>query len=241
MLKRLLYVQAALQCCRNDEIVYSPQPRQFIFREEKMNFNTSLVRWRDIKGSKFEKVIKEAAEKECNSLGTPKLCNFEFEIYDTTEEIMDIDKHKIKLETYQKERNQDLKKRQQKKEKEDKKKKAKLEKERKKAEERPKPEPQIVPVTIDEEPTTIIIKKELSTMDIVQISKLQKSIAKMEKQKKEQEAFLNMYNERIKSERIDLLLSSTKQRDEWQDIIDRTNRKIEKQQEAIEKIKISGG
>ena len=149
---------------------------------------------------------------------------------------MTIEKVKEEIRKYEEQRQQELIKRQQKKQKTEQKRKAKLEKEIEKAKIKPIEEIEI-PVTIDTIPTTITIKKDLSTMDIVQISRLQKSIGKLEKIRQEQEAFVNMYSERIKSERLDMLLSSTKQRDDWIDEMNRTIRKIEKQQEAIEKIK----
>jgi len=156
---------------------------------------------------------------------------------ETSEYGMTLEKVKEEIRKYEEQREQELIKRQQKQQKAEQKKKVKLEKEIEKAKTKPIEEIKI-PVTIDTEPTVIIIKKDLTTMDIVQISRLQKSIGKLEKVRQEQEAFVNMYSERIKSERLDLLLSSTKQRDDWIDEMNRTIRKIEKQQEAIEKIKM---
>jgi len=194
-------------------------------------------------------ICTQANETQCS----PSI-NWSYEILDATfhykqdeekirKEIEE--KFKEQIQKYKEERDQELLKAQQKKEKADKKKKAKLEKERKKAEKRPKPEKREVPVTIDEEPTTITIKKELTTMDVIQISRLAKSITKLEKQKEEQEKYLNITLgaiERIEeSEKIELMLGQIVTRDRWLDEISRTNRKIEKQNEAIEKIRMSGG
>jgi len=89
------------------------------------------------------------------------------------------------------------------------------------------------------------IKKELTTMDVIQISRLAKSITKLEKQKEEQEKYLNITLAAIKrieeSGKLELLLGQVVTRDRWLDEISRTNRKIEKQNEAIEKIRMSGG
>jgi len=182
-------------------------------------------------------ICKYSNETQCS----PSI-NWDYEITNSSFHYK-IDKEKIEkikenLRKYEEQRKQILIKRQKAQEKAEQKKKTQLEKLQKKADQRPKPEPITVPVIIDETPTTITFKKELTTMDVVQISRLHKSIAKLEKIKVERQSFIDMYNERIKSERLDLLLSSTKQRDEWQDIIDITNIKIERQKEAIERIKI---
>ena len=88
------------------------------------------------------------------------------------------------------------------------------------------------------------VKKELTTMDVIQISRLAKSISKLEKQKEEQQKYLNVTLgaiERIEeSGKLELLLGQVVTRDRWLDEMTRTNRKIEKQNEAIEKIKIGG-
>ncbi len=85
------------------------------------------------------------------------------------------------------------------------------------------------------------IKKELSTMDVIQISKLAKSIIELEKQKEEQQKYLNItlaaINRIEESGKAELLLGQVVTRDRWIDEMNRTIRKIEKQQEAIEKIK----
>ena len=61
----------------------------------------------------------------------------------------------------------------------------------------------------------------------------------------EQVKYLNITLEAIKrieeSEKIELMLGQIVTRDRWLDEISRTNRKIEKQNEAIEKIRMSGG
>lgn len=92
-----------------------------------------------------------------------------------------------------------------------------------------------IPVTIDEQPTHITIKHDLSTMDIVQISRLQKSISKLEKIRQEQQEQLSLYDERI---RVNYdLFASIQQRNEWLNKINMTNIKIQKQKDAIEHIK----
>ncbi len=176
-------------------------------------------------------------KRSCESLSDSVYCNDIFSNIGIANQFgKSADEIQEEVRKYKEQRDQELIKRQQKQQKTEQKRKANLEKEIEKAKARPIEEIKI-PVTIDTKPTTITIKKDLTTMDIVQISRLQKSIAKFEKIRQEQEVFVNMYSERIKSERLDLLLSSTKQRDDWIDEMNRTIRKIEKQQEAIEKIK----
>ncbi len=90
----------------------------------------------------------------------------------------------------------------------------------------------------------IYIKTELTTMDIVQISRINKSISKLEKQKEEQQKYLNITLaaiERIEeSGKADFLLGHVVTRDRWLDEINLTNIKIGRQKEAIEKIQIGG-
>lgn len=190
-------------------------------------------------------VTEMMCKRSCGSLSDSVFCNDIFPKIGTSKEYgKSLDQLRVEIEEYNKEQEQIRLKNQQKKEKEDKKKKAKLEKLQKEAEKRPKPEPQIIPVTIDEEPTTITIKKELTTMDVIQISRLAKSISKLEKQKEEQQKYLNIplaAIERIEeSGKLELMLGQIVTRDRWLDEINRTNRKIEKQNEAIEKIKLGG-
>lgn len=98
-----------------------------------------------------------------------------------------------------------------------------------------------IPVTIDNIPTTITTKKDLSTLDVILISRLYKHITTLENAKKEQEEEVQMYIDRIKTieetNQLDNLLPSIKKRDEWLDEIRMTNIKIQRQQEAISKIK----
>ena len=88
------------------------------------------------------------------------------------------------------------------------------------------------------------IKKELTTMDVIQISRLTKSITKFEKQKKEQQKYLDITLgaiERIEeSGKLEFLLGQVVTRDRWMNEINITNIKIERQKEAIEKIRIGG-
>lgn len=186
-------------------------------------------------------VTQMMCKKACGSLSDSVYCNETYPLVYTPHQYGESkDKIQERLRIYEEQRQQQLIKKQQAYEKEEKNRKAQLDKLQKKHEQKPKPEPRTVKVTIDEEPTTITFKKELNTMDVVHLSRLYKSIDKLEKVKQEQQSFLNMYNERIKSERIDLLLSSTKQRDAWQDLINITNIKIERQKQAVEKIKLGG-
>lgn len=250
MIIRELYVQASLKCCRNGEIVYSPQPRQFIYKQEKLNFLTTLEQWRINKEEKFKEKIKKAAEDECNSLGTPTLCEFEFEVYDIKEEVMDIDKLKILLTEYEKERQKELIKR------EEKKKKSEFNKAIKIAKQQKEKEQKIEKITKEEEkiseqlekrgieyiPKPIPpIKKELTAIDIAHISRIQKDITKLEKKKTEQQQFLNIALgaiERIEeSGRLDFLLGQVVTRDKFIDEINRTTEKIKRQIKAISKIK----
>ncbi len=249
MIRRELHVQTSLKCCRNGEIVYSPQPRQFIYYQEKMYFLTTLEQWKINKEEKFREKIKKAAEDECNSLGTPILCDFEFKVYDIKEEVMDMHKLKILLLEYEKERQQELIKR------EEKKKKAETAKAIRTAKEQKEKEQKIEKIIKEEEkiseelkkrgieyiPKPLPIKKELSAIDITHIVRIQKNILKLEKKKTEQQQFLNVALESIKRikeiERLDLLLGQLATKDRFLDEINRTNIKIERQQKAIQKIK----
>lgn len=185
-------------------------------------------------------IDKQAGETQ----GSPSI-NWDYEIISATFHYK-VDEEKIKkeLQLYEEERQKQKEKDEQKIQKDKQKRKSQLEKLQKKAEQRPTPEPTIIPVTIDTTPTTLTFKKELTTMDVVQISRLAKSITKLEKQKEEHQKYLNMTLaaiERIKeSEKIELMLGQVVTRDRWIDEINITNRKIEKQKEAIEKIQLGG-
>jgi len=150
---------------------------------------------------------------------------------------------KEEIRKYEEQRQKEIVKRQQKKEKSKQKKKIKIEKEIEIEKKKPKPEPITVPVIIDETPTTITFKKELTTTDVIQISRAAKSISKLEKQKIEQEKYLNMATaaiERIEeSGKIYLLLGQIVTRDRWLDSINITNTLIERQKEIIEHLKRS--
>ena len=84
-------------------------------------------------------------------------------------------------------------------------------------------------------------KKELTTTDVIQISRAAKSISKLEKQKIEQEKYLNITLgaiERIEeSGKAEFLLGQVVTRDRWLDSINITNTLIERQKEIIEHLK----
>lgn len=86
MIKRTLYVISSMKCCRDDEIVYEPKSRDFQYFEEKKRFRDSLIIWRDKREDIFRKMVMSYAEDECEGMGTPKLCYFEFMITNVTEE-----------------------------------------------------------------------------------------------------------------------------------------------------------
>lgn len=140
---------------------------------------------------------------------------------------------------YYEEREKELLKTQEKKKKDELRKIKKIEKELKKEK---KEELKIIEKGV---PIPEPIKKELTTMDVIQISRLAKTITKFEKQKEEQEKYLNItlaaINRIEEYGKLELLLGQVVTRDRWMDEINRTNIKIQKQQEAIEKIRMSGG
>ena len=255
-IKRDIHLKATIeiQCCRDGVVAYAPKPQEFYkyLTKTKDSFDESLDDWKQRIINFYDNERRKAADDECKNMAgsseTLKLCAYNSDWSETTiEEIIEKEleeKFKEQLIKYQKEREQELIKRQKKQKQAEQKKKTKLEKEKQKAEKKPKPEPQIIPVTIDEEPTTIIFKKELTTMDVIQISRLAKSITKFEKQKEEQQKYLNITLaaiERIEeSGKLELMLGQIVTRDRWIDEINRTNIKIEKQNEAIEHIRIGG-
>jgi len=225
---------------------YEPSPRPILKSQTKDIFNTTIDEWKNVVEKLQYNKYYNAALKEAEGLGTDAFLE-SFDMYDIYTE--QINKKKIQkeiefeIQKYKEEREQELLKRQQKKEKADKKKKAKLEKLQKEAEKRPKPEEREVPVVIDEEPIIITFKKELTTTDVIQISRAAKSISKLEKQKEEQTKFLNVALgaiERIEeSEKLEFLLSQIVTRDRWLDSINITNTLIERQKEIIEHLKRS--
>lgn len=162
-----------------------------------------------------------------------------FESGDTIEYI------KKEIESYEKKRKQQLTIRQKAKQQADQKRKE-IEEKQKYIVQKYKPiTTETITTTIDNKPTTITTKHNLSTMDVIQVSRLYKSITTLERVKAEQEQHLQMYIDRIKeaeqTERYDQLLPAVKQRDKWQDEINMTNIKIERQNEAIKKLKEKGG
>ena len=246
-------IRIGFQCCyngnpQNDPIELDVELEDVYNNRIEAHKSSNLHNWIY---QTFRESTSHISEEECsdwNEQYTPcentrKLLEI---LRDATEDYEGINEEFIKeqIKKYEEQRQQELLKIQKKKEKEERKRKIKLEKLQKEAEKRPKIEPQIVPVIIDEEPTTITIKKELTTMDVIQISRLAKSISKLEKQKEEQQKYLNVTLgaiERIEeSGKLELLLGQVVTRDRWLDEMTRTNRKIEKQNEAIEKIKIGG-
>lgn len=242
-------IRIEFQCCYNGNPMNDPVQLDvelediYDNKDEAYRYN-NLYNWLN---AAFRESVSNTSEEECSDWNEAyTACEKSRKLLETlrkaTEGYEGIDDEfiKEKLRLYEEQRQQILIKRQKAQEKAEQRRKAQLEKLQKKQQQKPKPEPIIVPVTIDEEPITLIFKKELTTMNVIQISRLAKSITKLEEIKNQQESFLNMYNERIKSGRIDLLLSSTKQRDEWEDIIKITNIKIERQKEAIQKIQLGG-
>lgn len=252
MITRNIHLKAIIEmkCCRDGVIAYSPRPQEFYkdMSKTKETFPENLDAWKNRIINHYDDERKETAENECKNISeTLKLCFYNSDWSDTTveetiEKIKDetIEKIKEEIRKYEEKRKQELIKIQQKQQKEEQKRKAKLEKEKAKAKEKPIEEI-IIPVTIDEIPTTITIKKELTTIDVIQISRLAKSITKLEKQKEEQEKYLNITLAAIKrieeSEKLELMLGQVVTRDRWMDEINRTNVKIQKQKDVIKHIK----
>ena len=85
-IKRTFTARVRKQCCRNEDVVYNPQDRDFKITDtkEKNQFEYSLVIWKD----NVEKQIEKLADNECRKKGTPRLCNFL--VYNTkvTEELI---------------------------------------------------------------------------------------------------------------------------------------------------------
>ncbi len=136
---------------------------------------------------------------------------------------------------YYEEREKDLTKQQEKKKKAEINKIKKLEKEQKIEKKKE------IEITKEEKPIPVPTKKELTLIDIAHINRIQKDITKLEKKKVEQTKFLNVALgtvERVEeSGRLDLLLGAVVTRDRFIDDINRTNIKIERQKDAISKIK----
>jgi len=245
-------IRIEFQCCyngnpQNDPIQMDIELEDIYDNRDEAYKISNLHNWINYA---FRESTSNISEEECDDWNeqyepcekTRKLLEI---LRKATESYEGIDDEYIKeqIRKYEEQRQQELLKAQQKKEKADKKKKAKLEKERKKAEKRPKPEEREVPVVIDEEPIIITFKKELTTTDVIQISRAAKSISKLEKQKEEQTKFLNVALgaiERIEeSEKLEFLLSQIVTRDRWLDSINITNTLIERQKEIIEHLKRS--
>ncbi len=235
MITRTVNIDAGWDCISSKGYISKPHHVKVSIKDTYDNIpSEDLSEWSHRVANEVTKMM---CKRSCESLSDSVYCNDIFSNVGIANQFgKSADEIQEEVRKYKEQRDQELIKRQQKQQKTEQKRKANLEKEIEKAKARPIEEIKI-PVTIDTKPTTITIKKDLTTMDIVQISRLQKSIDKLEKVRQEQEAFVNMYSERIKSERLDMLLSSTKQRDTWTDEMNRTIRKIEKQQKAIEKIK----
>ena len=153
------------------------------------------------------------------------------------------------IEEYEKERQQELIKREEKKKKAELKKAIKIAKEQKekeqkiekKIEEEKKIAEQLEERGIKYEPIPVPTKKELTTIDITHINRIQKDISKWEKEIKTQTGYLNIALgaiERLReSGQLQYLLTSVVARDRAMDKINITNTKIERQKIAIEKIR----
>lgn len=226
-----------------DEVVYTTE-------YEAINLDGKLTEWSDnvAKFKALEVASLEIGSELPDDLDVTTLYGSTFKAeninghgIETSEYGQTIEKVKEEIRKYEEERQKELVKRQQKKEKADQKRKIKIEKEIEKEKKKPKPEPIIVPVTIDEKPTTLIFKKELTTTDVIQISRAAKRISKLEKQKIDQEKYLNIALgaiERIEeSGKAEFLLGQVVTRDRWLDSIKITNTLIERQKEIIEQLK----
>jgi len=242
-------IRTEFQCCyngnpMNDNIQLDIELEDIYNSKEEAYKYNNLNNWLN---DAFRESMINTSEEECSDWNeayspcekTRKLLET---LRDATEGYEGID-YEENIRKYEEERQKELVKRQQKKEKAEQKKKIKIEKEIEKEKKKPKPEPIVVPVIIDEEPTTLTFRKELNTMDIIQISRAAKSISKLENRKIEQEKYLNIALaaiERIEeSGRTDLLLGQVITRDRWLDSINITNTLIERQKEIIEHLKRS--
>lgn len=85
MITRNMYVTIGMQCCKDGDPVYFPEPRPGFYQQIRAYFDTTLEEWKKIRGDKVEVRAKKEAEDECKGLGTPRLCNFKF-VIDKVEE-----------------------------------------------------------------------------------------------------------------------------------------------------------
>lgn len=88
MITRNMYMTISMQCCKDGDPVYFPQPRPGFYQQKKPYFDTTLDEWKKIRGDKVEEGAKKEAEDECKGMGTPRLCNFKF-VIDRVEEILE--------------------------------------------------------------------------------------------------------------------------------------------------------
>lgn len=89
MIRRIIYTTSDLKCCResDDDVVYTPSSRKFIFNEDKLKFTMKLHIWKDKFSKLIKKMVKQLADDECSGMGTPYLCYFNF-IVDKVEELI---------------------------------------------------------------------------------------------------------------------------------------------------------
>lgn len=80
MIRRTLFAISKMECCRNGDVVYSPAPRDTEYNDQQKIFDTTIEEWKEIEGQRVEEEVKKLAEEECKGMGTPRLCNFNFQI-----------------------------------------------------------------------------------------------------------------------------------------------------------------
>lgn len=74
---RTLYATIEIACCRDDDEVYHPLPRQVVAPQTKPYFTESLSDWEERARTAVEEKYRAMAEDECSGMGTPRLCLFE--------------------------------------------------------------------------------------------------------------------------------------------------------------------
>ena len=248
----------------SDDTVATHMEKEFnideiIYRDEKeaIELDGSLTEWADnvSKLKALEVAAIEIGAEVPDDLiittlygATFKAENIEGYGIETSEYGRTLEQIKLEIEEYEKQRQQELIKREEKKKKAEiakaikvaKQQKEKEEKIEKKIKEEEKISEQLEERGIKYEPK-LPPKKELTAIDIAHLSRIQKDITKLEKKKAEQTQFLNIALgaiERIEeSGRLDLLLGQVVTRDRFIDAINRTETKIKRQKESIEKIK----